>query len=178
MREDELFIIALNYLEKNPYRFNSQEKANFMRGLKEWIDGKSETIDDVIYDFLIDIGLYKRQSREKVFVSYLNKKYGVIRFSKILDVGAGRMCKLSQILAKMGNTLYSVDPNIRLSQAEAKSLGIKAISNQRFVCDEYAKGTRGTPISNFDFIFGLCFCVLIVCFMFCFWSFTREKVEF
>lgn len=155
MRVDELFIIAINYLEKNPYRFNAQEKSKFMEGLKEWIDGKSETIDDVVYDFLVDIGLYKKPRREEVFVSYLNQKYGVIRFSKILDVGAGRMCKLSEALAKYGNTLYAIDPNIRLSQNEAKKLGIKSIKTQRFICDDFAKGGKGTPVKEMDFIFGL-----------------------
>ena len=155
MRVDELFIIALKYLEKNPYRFNAQEKSMFMEGLKDWVDGKSETIDDVVYDFLVDIGLYKKPRREDVFVSYLNQKYGVIRFSKILDVGAGRMCKLSEALAKYGNTLYAIDPNIRLSQCEANKLGIKSIKTQQFVCDKFAKGGKGTPVDGFDFIFGL-----------------------
>ena len=36
MRVDQLYIIALSYLEKNPYRFNTQEKAKFMQGLKDF----------------------------------------------------------------------------------------------------------------------------------------------
>lgn len=155
MTVDELYVIAINYLEKNPYRFDAQEKSMFMQGLKEWIGGKSETIDDVVYDFLIDVGLYKKPSREEVFVSYLNQKYGNIKFSKILDVGAGRMCKLSQALAKYGNSLYAIDPNIRLTKEEAKKIGIKSINKQRFVCDEFAKKGKGTPIDFYDYIFGL-----------------------
>ena len=155
MRVDQLYIIALSYLEKNPYRFNTQEKAKFMQGLKEWVEGKSNEIDDEVYDFLIDTGIYKKEKREETFVSYLNQKYGVIRFSKILDVGAGRMCKLSAALAKMGNSLYAIDPNIRLSKDEAKKLGIKSISTQKFLCDDFAKNGRGTAINNYDYIFGL-----------------------
>ena len=70
MRVDQLYVIALAYLEKNPNRFNAQEKTKFMAGLKEWIDDKSETIDDMVYDFLVDVGIYKRPKREDVFVSY------------------------------------------------------------------------------------------------------------
>ncbi len=155
MRVDQLYVIALNYLEKNPNRFNSQEKAKFMSGLKEWVNGESNEIDDEVYDFLVDVGIYKGATREENFVSYLNKKYGMIRFSKILDVGAGRMCKLSEILAKYGNSLYAIDPNIRLSKDEAKKLGLKSISTQKFMCDEFAKKGKGTPIDNYDYIFGL-----------------------
>lgn len=155
MRVDQLYVIALSYLESNPYRFNAQEKAKFMQGLKEWVEGKSNEIDDEVYDFLIDVGLYKKPRREESFMSYLNQKYGAIRFSKILDVGAGRMCKLSEVLAKYGNSLYAIDPNIRLSKVEANKLGIKSISTQKFLCDEFAKNGKGTPVDNFDFIFGL-----------------------
>lgn len=155
MRVDQLYVIALSFLEKNPYRLNSQEKAKFMSGLKEWVEGKSNEIDDEVYDFLIDSGIYKRPRREVDFMSYLNQKYGMIRFSKILDVGAGRMCKLSEALAKYGNALYSIDPNIRISKDEAKKLGIKSIVTQKFMCDEFAKKGKGTPIDNYDFIFGL-----------------------
>lgn len=155
MRVDQLYVIALAYLEKNPNRFNAQEKTKFMAGLKEWIDDKSETIDDMVYDFLVDVGIYKRPKREDVFVSYLNQKYGMIRFSKILDVGAGRMCKLSEALVKYGNSLYAIDPNIRLSKDEAKKLGLKSISTQKFLCDDFAKKGKGTPVDNYDYIFGL-----------------------
>ena len=44
----ELNLLAVYYLQKNPYRFNKQEKEKFLKGLQEWIDGKSETIDDVV----------------------------------------------------------------------------------------------------------------------------------
>lgn len=155
MTKEQLFLKALGYLSKNPYRFNKQEKAKFLQGLSDWIDGKSIVIDDEVYDFFVDIGLYKGKRREEEFVNYLNKKYGIIRFKKILDVGAGRMCLLSESLAKMGNVLYAMDPNIRLSEAEAKRKSIRSIKKQRFVCDEFAKNGRGTSLLNYDFIFGL-----------------------
>ena len=151
----ELNLLAVYYLQKNPYRFNKQEKEKFLKGLQEWIDGKSETVDDEVYDFLIDIGIYKKERREDEFISYINQKYGIIRFSKILDVGAGRMCKLSQALAKYGNTLYAIDPNIRLLPDEARKMGIKTIKKEFFVCDEFTKSGRGTNIQNIDYVFGV-----------------------
>lgn len=151
----ELNLLAAYYLQKNPYRFNKQEKEKFLKGLQEWIDGKSEVIDDEVYDFLLDMGLYKKERREDEFISYINQKYGIIRFSKILDVGAGRMCKLSQALAKYGNTLYAIDPNIRLLPDEARKMGIKTIKKEFFVCDEFAKNGRGTNIQNVDYVFGV-----------------------
>ena len=155
MTKQQLIFVALDYLNKNPYRFNSQEKAKFLNGLTEWANGKMSEIDDEIYDFLIDVGIYKGKRREEEFVSYLNQKYGIIRFKKILDVGAGRMCKLSEALAKFGNSMYAIDPNIRLSQQEANRIGIKSIKLQKFVCDEFAKNGKGTNIQSYDYIIGL-----------------------
>ena len=155
MTKDILILLALEYSNRNPDRFNAREKVKFIEDLKCWIEGTSAEIDDEVYDFLIDIGLYKKPKREDAFVSYLNQKYGIIRFSKILDVGAGRMCKLSQALAKYGNSMYAIDPKIRLTQNEAKGLGIKSIKLQNFECDEFAKSGRGTPVSYIDYIFGL-----------------------
>lgn len=155
MTKEQLIFVALDYLKKNPYRFNAQEKAKFMQGLSDWADGKMSEIDDEIYDFLVDVGIYKGKRREEEFLSYLNQKYGIIRFRKILDVGAGRMCKLSESLAKLGNTLYAIDPKIRLSETEAKKIGIRGIKTQNFVCDEFSKNGKGTNIQNYDYIFGL-----------------------
>ena len=155
MTKEQLFLVALEYLKRNPYRFDNQEKAKFMQGLRNWVDGKNLEIDDEVYDFLVDVGVYKGKRREEEFVSYLNQKYGMIKFSKILDVGAGRMCKLSESLAKMGNILYAIDPKIRLSETEAKKLGIRSIKKQNFICDEFAKNGKGTNIQNYDYIFGL-----------------------
>ena len=155
MTKEQLFLVALEYLKVNPYRFNSQEKNKFLQDLSNWVDGKSDEIDDEIYDFLLDMKIYKGNSREQEFVSYLNQKYGVVKFKRILDVGAGRMCRLSEQLAKQGNFLYAIDSKIRLSQQEAKIKGLKSIKLQNFLCDNFAKGGNGTPISSYDLIVGL-----------------------
>ena len=155
MSKDQLYLVALDYLNKNPNRFNEKEKIMFMQNLRNWADENSNEVYDEVFDFLVDSGIYQGKSREETFLSYLNEKYGAIRFSRILDVGAGRMCKLSEALARYGNMLYAIDPQIRLSQEEAKQRGIKRISLKNFVCDEFAAGKKGTPIRDFDYIFGL-----------------------
>ena len=154
MTEEQLIFVALDYLKQNPCRFNSQEKAKFMQSLREWLDGKMVEIDDELYDFLIDVGVLKAQRREEEFISYLNKKYGKLKFGKILDVGAGRMCKLSEALTRYGNIMYAIDPNIRLEREETffKNLAIK---KDKFYCDEYAKHGKGTLIDRYDHIVGL-----------------------
>lgn len=53
--EEQLIFVALDYLKKNPYRFDSQENSKFMQGLRDWLDGKMLEIDDEIYDFLVDV---------------------------------------------------------------------------------------------------------------------------
>lgn len=154
MNINDLYMLAFTYLSKNPYRFNEKEKKKFMQDLREWVDGKSDSIADEVYDFLIDVGILKSQGRESEFVSYLNKKYGHLKFGKILDVGAGRMCKLSQALAKYGNEMYAIDPQIRLTQAETRKMGIAA-KKDKFCCDEYAKHGKGIILDRYDHVVGL-----------------------
>ena len=72
MTIDQLYDRAFAYLELNPERFTDQEKMKFMQSLQEWILGKSDTIDDEVYDFLIQTKLFDEKSREETFASYLN----------------------------------------------------------------------------------------------------------
>lgn len=64
------------------------------------------------------------------------------------------MCKLSKILARYGNSMHAIDPNIRLSANEAKNSNIK-IMPQKFMCDEYSKNGKGTNIKHYDMLVGL-----------------------
>jgi len=150
-----LVVIAEQYLENNPERLTNGEKNQFRQGLKEYLDNSSKTIDDMVYDFLVDTGLVKFSRREESFGSFVNKHFSIIRFKKVLDVGAGRMCRLSQYLSKFGYEMYALDPNIRLTQNEAKRAGIKSISQNKFVCDEYSKRGIGTDIGDYDLLVGL-----------------------
>ena len=72
-----------------------------------------------------------------------------------MDVGAGRMCKLSSVLAKCGYKMYAIDPNIRLLPKEAGKLKISSMLKNKFVCDELALNGKGTNIQNYDLIVGL-----------------------
>ena len=156
MTIDQLYDRAFAYLELNPERFTDQEKMKFMQSLQEWIAGTSETIDDEVYDFLITAKLADKKSREEVFASYLNEKYGYLTFRRVMDIGAGRMCKLSTLLAKNGTKMYAIDPNIRLSESEAYDLGIAKISRDPFVCDwALGRGGVGTKVKGADILVGL-----------------------
>lgn len=146
---------AEQYLKVNPDRFTNTEKQKFRLGLAEWIEGTSETIDDEVYDFLVSLKLDDRKAREDVFASHIVKKYSCIKFRKILDVGAGRMCKLSNVLSRYGYRMYAIDPNIRLLPKEAGKLKIASTSKNRFLCDDFASGGKGTNVQNYDLIVGL-----------------------
>ena len=124
MTKSELYSVAIKYLDVNEDRFNEQEKVQFMKDLLEWVENRSDTIADEVYDFLINVGISPEKTREQEFLSYLNKKYKNLKFGKVLDVGAGRMCRLSQMLTKYGNEMYAIDSKIRLLPSEAKKMGI------------------------------------------------------
>ena len=151
-----LFFKADAYLKENPERFTDEEKIKFRKGLSEWFEGKSKTIDDEIFDFLAASGLFVDfKKREDAFMSYLNKKYANLKFKKIFDVGAGRMCRLSRSLARLGCEMYAIDPKIRINNREAARWNIKSIEKKLFLCDEFAAGGCGTNIENFDLLVGL-----------------------
>ncbi len=149
-----VYIEASKYLRRNPERFSKEEMDSFLQKLDNFIDNQSEVIDDEVYDFLVASRLVNNKTREEKFMSYINKKYGFLHFNKIMDVGAGRMCKLSKALEKFGNKMYAIDPKIRLTDKEASNLGI-SISNDKFICDEYARFGKGTNIKKMDLIVGL-----------------------
>lgn len=153
----DIFLLsrAEQYLKINPDRFTTAEKNKFRAGLAEWIAGTSETIDDEVYDFLLSLKIDNRKPREEIFASHITQKYKNIQFRKILDVGAGRMCKLSNVLTKYGYKMYAIDPNIRLSPQEASKQKISSISKKLFLCDEFAPSGKGTNVQNYDLIVGL-----------------------
>ena len=153
----EIMLIAQaeQYLKRNPERFTTAEKEKFKVGLAEWLAGTSETIDDVVYDFLLSLKVDERKPREEIFASHITGKYSNIQFRKIMDVGAGRMCKLSSVLAKCGYKMYAIDPNIRLTPKEAGKLKIASISKNKFLCDEFSASGKGTNVQNYDLIVGL-----------------------
>lgn len=142
------------WLKENPLMLNSKEKQKFLIGLQDYLEDKTITIDDEVFDFLVQQKFANNESREKSFEDYLIKKYRSVNGLNILDVGAGRICALSKILAEDGAKITAMDTNIRLSNVDLKRLKIKAIKSL-FRCDEYSKNGVGTDIKNFDLIVGL-----------------------
>ena len=55
---------------------------------------------------MVMVLLKKLDKLTNLFINFF-REYKNLKFRKILDVGAGRMCKLSAALAKMGNSLYA-----------------------------------------------------------------------
>ena len=146
---------AEEWLKMNPERLTSEEKTKFKVELMEYLIGASKTVSDEVYDFLVFQKLITNDDRHSEFAGYLRKKYPNLGCQTILDVGAGRMCHLSEKLAKTGANIVAMDPNIRITQAEAKAKKIMAIKKELFMCDEYAKNNLGTDISKKDLIVGL-----------------------
>lgn len=144
---------AQTWLKQNPLLLNSEEKQKFLLGLEEYFDDSSITIDDEVYDFLVQCHLVKNEPREDIFMRYLLAKYVSFRGKHVLDVGAGRVCALSNVLAKKGAKVTAMDTNIRQDSKilqKVKITGIKKL----FVCDEFSKTGTGTNIQRFDLIVG------------------------
>ena len=146
--------IAEKYLAKNEERFNRKEQQAFLKSLQLYLNEGSPVIVDEVYDFLLAEGIIKGNSRHLDFANYILYKYSPKNHKKILDVGAGRMCKLSTELAGQGFTVSAIDTNIRLKENELKRRLISKIIKSSFFCDEYSKN-QGTPVGEYDLLVGL-----------------------
>lgn len=154
--EPSSLLILMNtldqYLRLNQERFNEKEKKALKGQFKSFfIVNTTNAIPDELYDFLVYAELADI-SRAEYFGKYIIQKYPVDEFPNILDVGAGRMCRLSQYLLGKGYSVTAMDPNIRLRAGEVPGL---RIVKKRFVCDEQTRGNRGTDISPFSAVVAL-----------------------
>ena len=144
---------AREYLTKNPERLNEKEKKEFMSHLLANLKGDAKFYYDDVFDFLLKYGFISGISRHESFAKYITQRFKPTNYTKVLDVGAGRLCHLSQILSNHGFNMFAMDPNIRLLQHEAKSMNIHILKNL-FICDDFKKGKSPTDITSFDLIVG------------------------
>ncbi len=150
---DMMLAILKIYLEKNEERLNKKEKEDLINGLKKYYTTpRSNVISDKLYDFFVYLGI--REPRHQTFGEEIIKKYPVENYKNVLDVGAGRVCRLSQYLEEKGYKVTAMDPDIRISKEEADEKNIKIIK-EKFSCDEYSEGKEGTNIENYDLLIGL-----------------------
>ena len=146
---------AKQYISENPERLTQDEIKKFYSDLDDFINNKEETITDMVYDFLIAKNLIKNQPRHNQFAKYIITKYRTLPISKILDVGAGRMCHLSKRLSRSNFIMTAMDPNIRLTEEECNKSNIQTVKKE-FYCDEFApKDLQGTDIKDYDLLIGL-----------------------
>jgi len=150
-----LFTQANMWLEKNPERLTTQEVQKFKADLMHYIHGESKDISDEVFDFLKSLKITKEEDRHTEFYKYLKNKYGDLEYFTVLDVGAGRMCHLSEKLAKLGCSVVAMDPNIRITDSEAKAKKIMALRKELFTCDMFAKHQNGTDVTTYDLLVGL-----------------------
>lgn len=154
-KEFIIFERARHWLEQNPERLTEQEKIKFKTELMDYLYKKSNVLTDEVFDFLVAEKLISNETRHDQFAKYLKAKYPDLGLYHILDVGAGRMCHLSEKLGGMGASVVAMDPNIRLTDSESKAKKIMSIKKQLFVCADHAKDGLGTQITMKDLIVGL-----------------------
>lgn len=142
------------WLKENPLLLTSQEKHKFLIDLDDYIEKNNGVLADEVFDFLVQKKLVNNEPREKTFIDYLLAKYKTLNNVKVLDVGAGRICSLSKLIAEQGGKVTAMDTNIRLNSGEIKRHNIEAIK-KFFRCDEFSKNGEGTNIQNFDLLVGL-----------------------
>ena len=103
------------------------------------------------YDFLVYAHL-QRTPRHEHFGKVICNKYSIENFTNVLDVGAGRICRLSKYLLDRGYSVTAIDPKIRLQDGEIEGL---ELIREHFKSDEYSKRKKGTNISEYDLVVGL-----------------------
>ena len=150
----ELFFEKMlnDYLEKNIERFTEEEKQKVRKDLKSYLANEmvKGTITDELFDFFVNKRMINAPRRHKFLGQYIVDKYPVERYKNVMDVGAGRICRLSKFLTKHGYNVTAVDTDIRLDDGEVDFKFEKKL----FLCSEYAGDKTPTDISNFDLIVG------------------------
>ena len=152
-----LKIMAEKYLSQNPERFNLQEKQQFKIYLDEFFNSndRSKGVRDEICDFLVFTKLFNLKQRNEECANYVIKKYGKMNSKRVLDVGAGRTCKLARPLIDAKFEYSAIDPKICLSDNEAKELGIRSINKDYFYCKEFAPNGKATDVKDYNLLIAL-----------------------
>ena len=152
-----LNIMAKRYLNENPEMFNLQEKQRFVEYLNEFLNQNdmSQGVRDEVCDFLVFTKLFNLKPRHEEFANYVIKKYGKLGSRRVLDVGAGRTCKLANPLIDAGFTYSAIDPNIRLEEENAMELGFQSIQKDFFYCKEFAPNGKATDVKDIDLLVAL-----------------------
>ena len=137
------------YLSVNPAMLNETEKQVLLSDFKAFRRRELDIPSELIYDFFAYGGLLP--SRHELFADFITGKHLPKDFKRVLDVGAGKHCPLSEILATRGYLVKSIDPEILLNDNSAVQKGF-IIEKGLFLCDEFAPDGIGTNISDFDLI--------------------------
>lgn len=124
-----------NYIKENP---NDLDKEEIERLKKFWKYARDGVIIDEAVDYLL--WLQCDSSRAEQFANYVMKKINVNNV-KILEVGAGKTAKVSQILSKKGAIVTCIDPKLQPKKIKGN---IKCIK-KKFDYKEF-------DISPFDYV--------------------------
>lgn len=134
-------------------KFNMEEILGFMRSLMMFTSDVGYPFIDELYNFMVYSKIIDTPTTEVEFLNFLKEKFN-FNNKKILDVGAGRTCKLAQESVKLGATATAIDPRIRFSNKEASDKKISIIKKY-FACDEFSYLNSGTKIKKYDKILAL-----------------------
>lgn len=136
MEKNEKLIQFEKFYIDNPYDFSEEEFEKIREDIESPRKG-------VVYDEYVDFNLWTKglKSRHNYFVDYVENKFPLHNYKKILEVGCGRTARVSRILSEKGYIMTAMDSKISID---------KVMSNFIFVRAKF--DVNKTDISKFDAI--------------------------
>lgn len=120
------------YKALNPCELTPQQLVSLEKEIK---DHKSDKTSDEYADFLLWAnGLPLRQER---FAEYIAKRLKDKPNAKILEVGCGRLGRLSKMLAKKGFLMTGIDPKLEVSGTDSIQFYKQKFDHKTAVLDVY-----------------------------------------
>lgn len=152
------------YKKKNP---NELTEEQFIKIENEMNHPNGKTISDEYFDFrLWCLGC---SSRQENFAKYVSKHLARKNAKNILEVGAGRTCRLSRMLESEGFNMTCIDPKIEAESIKKSNIVIKKemfdktydLREYNFIiaqepCDATEHIVRACVEQNKPFIITLC----------------------
>lgn len=102
------------FCEKNPLGFVSEQLEKIENDIQNPRNG-------VVSDEYVDFMLWTKglKSRQEYFAEYVEELFPLEQYRNLLEVGSGRMPRLSKLLSEKGYKMTAMDPQIILTNVMA-----------------------------------------------------------
>ena len=103
----EILELFEKFYKSNPHDFSEEEFEKIRKDIENPRKG-------VVYDEYVEFKLWSLglNSRYQYFADYISERMPVVEYKKILEVGCGKIPRVSKLLAQKGYRMTAIDPSV------------------------------------------------------------------